>query len=619
MNRKTRSLTAVIIAVMLIIITASGLLFAACQDKNNNGTGDYTVTYVANYAGGRDIRRVYAYGSKASELEMFRTGYNLDGWYTDKQTSDGNKFDFSTEITKNINLFAKWTAVSTDLCNVTFDYNYSQSPDAIVHTVYKGETISDGKIPKIQRLGFELSGWYTDAACTVEFDKSTKIENDITLYAKYNNVTGLNKNPQTGLAELNNVKIKLWVESDDYGLMTAANAVAEKFNAEYEGKINVEVTTDSSSASGLSLKFRPIEAVALNSGDYYNIYDALTIAGLTFDDNQYYSGQIDDCYKEGMLIGYPVGSIVPGIIYNKALALKYNDNVLPTTAAELIAISDKAVKAETNIFGAGIANDFTGYEISVNNAFVQNGADYWKHTQAGLKNEWADDISKPLAAVNSLRDLFGASFNKGSLNDVKEGKGVMWLSGRAGIDMGTDTRLGMVPVSGLFGSGENSDKIFVKNYVIGISVSGNKYKDGIPDDNGTPNMGAIAASAVFGKYLAENIDLSEADGIYPAYKPLQASVLEKDTANVKNILVNAGSPENFVCYPFCRNSNLIIKGQNGNNVYNGDILLNPSKDETILKRQKTFFVNIFNIDLTEAELKELITKHGKFISAMVSA
>lgn len=619
MNRKTRSLTAVIIAVMLIIITASGLLFAACQDKNNSGTGDYTVTYVANYAGGRDIRRVYAYGSKASELEMFRTGYNLDGWYTDKQTSDGNKFDFSTEIKKNTNLFAKWTAVSTDLCNVTFDYNYSQSPDAIVHTVYKGESISDGKMPKIQRLGFEFSGWYKDAACTVEFDKSTKIENDITLYAKYNNVTGLNKNPQTGLAELNNVKIKLWVESDDYGLMTAANAVAEKFNAEYEGKINVEVTTDSSSASGLSLKFRPIEAVALNSGDYYNIYDALTIAGLTFDDNQYYSGQIDDCYKEGMLIGYPVGSIVPGIIYNKALALKYNDNVLPTTAAELIAISDKAVKAETNIFGAGIANDFTGYEISVNNAFVQNGADYWKHTQAGLKNEWADDISKPLAAVNSLRDLFGASFNKGSLNDVKEGKGVMWLSGRAGIDMGTDTRLGMVPVSGLFGSGENSDKIFVKNYVIGISVSGNKYKDGIPNDNGTPNMGAIAASAIFCKYLAENIDLSEAQGIYPAFKPLQESVLKSDTHNVKNILANAGSSENFVCYPFCRNSNLIIKGQNGNNVYNGDILLNPSKDESKLKRQKAFFTNIFNMDLTEAELKELITKHGKFISAMVSA
>lgn len=142
---------------------------------------------------------------------------------------------------------------------------------------------------------------------------------------------------------------------------------------------------------------------------------------------------------------------------------------------------------------------------------------------------------------------------------------------------------------------------------------------GIPNDNGTPNMGAIAASAIFCKYLAENIDLSEAQGIYPAFKPLQESVLKSDTHNVKNILANAGSSENFVCYPFCRNSNLIIKGQNGNNVYNGDILLNPSKDESKLKRQKAFFTNIFNMDLTEAELKELITKHGKFISAMVSA
>lgn len=618
MNKRARSLTAIIIAVMLIVIAAPGLLLSACKNDENTAN-DCTVTYVANYAGGRDIQRVYASGSKASKLELFRTGYNLDGWYTDKETSDGNKFDFSTEITKNTNLFAKWVAVSTDLCNVTFDYNYSHSPDSIIHTVYKGESISDGNIPKIQRLGFELSGWYTDAACTTEFDKNTKIENDITLYAKYSEATGLNRNSQTGIAELQNVKIKLWIESDDYGLKTAAEAVAEKFNAEYDGKINVEVTTDSSSASGLSLKFRPIEAVALNSGDYYNIQDALTIAGLTFDTNQYYSGQIADCYKNGMLVGYPVGSIVPGIVYNKALALKYNDDVLPTTAEELVAISEKVLKDETNIFGAGIASDWTGYEISVHNAFVQNGADYWKETVSGLKNEWTDDLNKPLAAVNSLRELFGASYNKSNINDVKEGKGFMWLSGRAGMDIGTDTRVGMVPVSGLFGSGENSDKIFVKNYVIGISISGNKYKAGVPDDNGAPNMGAIAASAIFSKYLAENIDLSESDGIYPAYKPLQEGILEKDTDNVKNILVNSGSPENFVCYPFCRNSNLIIKGQNGNNIYNGDILLNPSKDETKLKRQKTFFADIFNMDLTEAELKELITKHGKFISAMVSA
>jgi len=45
------------------------------------------------------------------------------------------------------------------------------------------------------RTGFTIAGWYTDAALTQAFDFSTPITVDITLYAKWDEVTS---NPNTG-------------------------------------------------------------------------------------------------------------------------------------------------------------------------------------------------------------------------------------------------------------------------------------------------------------------------------------------------------------------------------------------------------------------------------------
>ena len=604
MKRKSKSLACASVALLLALVTAVGLFSAGCKSKDGNAS-EYTVTYVANYAGGQDMQRVYAKGARINRVEMYRTGYKLEGWYTDRATSEKRKYDFSQKLSGNLNLFAKWTEVSTDLCTVTFDYNYTQSPDPIRIFANKGENIAEDRLPQAERFGFEAVGWYTDAACTTPFDVNAAIQNDITLYAKYSEATGLRRNGTTGVAELENVKIKLWIEGDDYGLQTAAEAAVAKFNAANSGKIEVEVTTDASRASGLNVKFRPMEKIASNARDYYTVADALTIAGLTFDDTQYYGGQVDDCYRGGRLIGYPVGSIVPAALYNKSLA--GSDTI--ATAAQAKAKAAQ-VAQQNGKFGASLDAAWSGYEIAVHNAFVQNGADYWVKSGDKNVNLWKSDIGKPYAAVTALRDLIAPAAVTKTLDDVKNGNGFLWLSGRAGEDWSEG--LGVVPVSGLFASGENADKIYVKNYALGISVSGNKYRAGVPDDNGTPRMEAIAASAILVKYLAENMDLSTAKGIYPAYKPLQESVLAADTPMVNNVLRNVGSPEKFVCYPYCPNGAAIMQGGNGSGSA-------AEKDQTKLKRQKAFFDGILASDATEADLKELITEHGKFISAMISA
>ncbi len=48
-----------------------------------------------------------------------RDGYTFDGWYTTK--SGGSKYDFSTPVTADLNLYAHWTAVAPKTFTVSFD------------------------------------------------------------------------------------------------------------------------------------------------------------------------------------------------------------------------------------------------------------------------------------------------------------------------------------------------------------------------------------------------------------------------------------------------------------------------------------------------------------------
>ena len=67
-----------------------------------------TITFDYNY--GNDsiaqMSRAIEPGSTVQEFEETREGYTLDGWYIDKECT--KKFDFSTPITEDIRIYAKW-------------------------------------------------------------------------------------------------------------------------------------------------------------------------------------------------------------------------------------------------------------------------------------------------------------------------------------------------------------------------------------------------------------------------------------------------------------------------------------------------------------------------------
>lgn len=48
-------------------------------------------------------------GTATEPTAPTRTGYTFGGWYTDSQCNDGTAYNFSTAVTQNLTLYAKWT------------------------------------------------------------------------------------------------------------------------------------------------------------------------------------------------------------------------------------------------------------------------------------------------------------------------------------------------------------------------------------------------------------------------------------------------------------------------------------------------------------------------------
>lgn len=98
-------------------------------------------------------------------------GYIFRGWLD----SDGKVWDFSTNIDKDMTLYASWV----QSCKVTFDYLDERTSSV---TVAKGDTYDE--LPGAARVGHVFGGWMSDKEGTIPFEGG-KIEDDITLYAKW--------------------------------------------------------------------------------------------------------------------------------------------------------------------------------------------------------------------------------------------------------------------------------------------------------------------------------------------------------------------------------------------------------------------------------------------------
>ncbi|GHT52840.1 hypothetical protein FACS1894106_2400 [Spirochaetia bacterium] len=119
-----------------------------------------------------------AYSQKATRPDdPTKTRYAFDDWYSDSEFE--TVYDFDTEITGNLTLYAKWTQT---MAIVTFNSRGGSAVDP--------ESVAIGGMatapnPPPTRNGFAFEYWCTDPTAEDEFDFSTPLTGDITLYARW--------------------------------------------------------------------------------------------------------------------------------------------------------------------------------------------------------------------------------------------------------------------------------------------------------------------------------------------------------------------------------------------------------------------------------------------------
>ncbi len=104
-----------------------------------------------------------------------REGYTFAGWYSD--AAFAHPFDFaSTQVTDNINLYARWT---TEEYTVTFrEYELNSTTQKVAYNQK-----ANSYVPA--REGFAFDGWYLDAALSRKYSFDTPVTGDLTLYAAW--------------------------------------------------------------------------------------------------------------------------------------------------------------------------------------------------------------------------------------------------------------------------------------------------------------------------------------------------------------------------------------------------------------------------------------------------
>lgn len=109
-------------------------------------------------------------------------GWTFDGWYADEQLT--SEFDFSTAITENTTIYAKWTENAPTPANYTVTFEMGGHGTQVnPQTVKEGSTATEPTAPSEE--GYSFDGWYTDSGFTSKFDFGSAITADTTLYAKW--------------------------------------------------------------------------------------------------------------------------------------------------------------------------------------------------------------------------------------------------------------------------------------------------------------------------------------------------------------------------------------------------------------------------------------------------
>lgn len=132
----------------------------------------YTVSFNTN-GGSAVAPQTVEHGNVASVPTSTKEGYGVKYWYT---TNENEAYDFTTPVTQDIILTAKWVVAYT----VQFDV--PQGSTVSDQLVNEGENAT---MPVPTREGYAFEYWYTDDESVPFNFEQTAINDNVTLHAKW--------------------------------------------------------------------------------------------------------------------------------------------------------------------------------------------------------------------------------------------------------------------------------------------------------------------------------------------------------------------------------------------------------------------------------------------------
>ncbi len=152
-------------------------------------TSTFAIYFESNGGSNVETQKVDYSGTVTKPEDPTKTYYTFAGWFTDEELTA--EYDFTSEVTRSFTLYAKWT-----LATAKVTYNSRNGSSVTPQYVAVGETTTPPTSPT--RSGYNFDTWCTDYACTTEFDFSTPITDNITLYARWTQVCTVTFNSNGG-------------------------------------------------------------------------------------------------------------------------------------------------------------------------------------------------------------------------------------------------------------------------------------------------------------------------------------------------------------------------------------------------------------------------------------
>lgn len=164
-------------------VTGSLTLYAGWEENDTPSPGPttYQVTFDSKGGTAVEAQTVEKDSTAIEPTEPTREGYTFGGWYSDNECT--MSYNFSTPVTENLTLYAKWTSTTTspDSYTITFESNGGTAVET--QTIEKNGTATKPSDPTWE--GFSFEGWYLDNALTMPYEFSTPVTENMTLYAKW--------------------------------------------------------------------------------------------------------------------------------------------------------------------------------------------------------------------------------------------------------------------------------------------------------------------------------------------------------------------------------------------------------------------------------------------------